>query len=183
MNILWEVIAPNLLTIIFGLSATQISEPSNIRGLHGPIVPDGIPPFTVTAIVIVTAVGVLLRSKVVFNRSRRMPGQTRKTVEYTPETLLHEYEQCNMTIMQLFERLATMLRTHLVPDDNLALTNAEIEKIARSALSPDTLKRVTVLLVLCDKVRFGAYHPPEALIRKSLEEARSILDEPAGTNG
>jgi hypothetical protein len=125
---------------------------------------------------VVAFTGLLVRS--VFRKRRSTSPETAPPIPVTEvlQTARRGYELGQIPVTILFDRIATILRTTLVPGDNLALTNTEIIAIARSSIPRETACQTAAFLDLCDQVRFGSYHPPKETVLKALDDVRSIVE-------
>ena len=147
-----------------------------LRDIHGPQSAAGLPPFGTSAMVILMAVLLLATLAACRRRTPVPPVET--PPRFDPDALQSlgdAYRRGEISVMQLCERLAALLRDRLTAADHQALTSAEVIAAARLTASADTIDRAAALLELCDRVRYGAALPERSTLLQACDQARQVL--------
>lgn len=175
-----------LLLVLFLVSplscAAETTPDSAIRAIRGPVPPSGLPPFAVTAIVLI-GIGSIVwcrRRKAVHAPAVSEPPGDSVSPRALVALLLEEARRRQCHPVEIVERLTPILRSHLAAESEISAehcTSQELVARLQRTGETDVLPQASRLLRLCDSVRFGGLVPTFEQAEWALQETLLLLQE------
>lgn len=165
--------------LCFTSSVIGADNPANlaeIRDIHMALPGQGFPPFIFSTIIILLGISFAASRAVRKKPALALPEHRLPASSDALHKLRNSFEKGEISVFILCERLAQLIRTELMTDDNPALTNFEIIETASESLPVEMLNRIAGLLDFCDAVRFGAKKPEVLSVLLTLDEARLVFN-------
>lgn len=165
--------------LLFATGTASVHAVEAIRDIYGPVQSSGLPPFAVTAVLVLVALAWRGISRSRSNMAGKVVLPVSETDRLHDElvSLRVSYLRGELSELQVFDRLASVVRSLVPCADPSALTSEELVALARENIPAEVLNRIEPLLTLCDKVRFGGYVPDKVVATKALDD---VLDAVRG---
>ncbi len=159
-------------------------EISGLIDIKGPVPFQGLPPFALTALILVA--GAIIAS--FLRRRSDRPVCSEPATASNPdspdtlERLTSHYHQGLLGADELFCRLSELLAKGLpVSMGQVGLTSTELLILLKAERNnPETIRLSSELLLLCDQVKFAGYQPTIPEITWALDTSGHLLDEASG---
>lgn len=158
---------------------------SGLIDIKGPVSFQGLPPFVLTALVLVA--GALIACFLHRRQARSVCVEPPSDHTYpanpdTLERLTSEYQQGLLGADELFCRLSALLAEGVsVSMGQAGLTSTELLTLLKAeSNNPETIQLSSQLLLLCDQVKFAGYQPSDQEITGALVSVRHLLTERSG---
>ena len=152
---------------------------SGIRDIHAVLPRNGLPPFVVSAIVILLGIAYAVSRSFRKNPAVILPERILSSPSDSLQELRISFERGEIPVSTMCEQLAQLLKIQITSDNNPALTSYEVIDAATGNMPIVMLNRAAGLFEFCDMVRFGGDIPGRASALKILDEARLIFNKPA----
>lgn len=174
-----------LLTLFLALSlpcASETAPDPAIRALRGPLPPSGLPPFAVTAALLLCIFSIIWFRRRKAVRASVVPDQPDSPVSPRAQValLLEEARRRQCCPADIVERLTHILRSHLAATGGTSAehcTSQELIARLQRTGGAEVLPQASRLLRLCDSVRFGALVPTFEQVEWALQDTVLLLQE------
>ncbi|MDD2732469.1 MAG: hypothetical protein PHF56_00895 [Desulfuromonadaceae bacterium] len=164
------------------VSLAAVNSDPVIRTLRGPMPPSGVPPFVVTAALLLCTCSIIWFRRRKTVRASVVPDAPGSPVSpYALVAQLQEEarrQQCHPA--EIVERLMPILRSHLAAKSGTSAehrTSQELLAGLQRTGEADVLLQASRLLRLCDSVRFGGLAPTFDQAEWALQETLLLLQE------
>jgi len=183
MKVLLLFIASLTVSVCVAASTLAATPPdkAEIRDIRSQFTPSLLPPFSCSALLLFTAgIGMALTASRLNWQSAQVPCETPPSAADSLALLSESYARGELPAPLVCERLAGLIGARLVADSALTLTSRELISAASGTFPDDIVTAADTLLQLCDKVRFGAFHPDDSVILRALAETELLLQRLPG---
>lgn len=173
-----------LAVTVCAATITQASSPLNkteIRDIRDHLPLPTLPPFSYSALILFAiGIGVAVTAKIHKVGSAPVPDQAAPYAADTLALLSEAYEKGELPATGVCERLAGLIGARLVAGSALTMTSTEVISAANETFPDDVITSAKTLLDLCDRVRFGGFHPDSTVIALALAETQLLLQRLPG---